>query len=93
MQIKMNAISALSLLVCGAALATPAGAQTDHGVPHLRKQGTATQLIVDGKPYLALAGELTNNAATSLPMMEPIWPKLVADQPEYRARRHLLGAV
>ena len=43
------------------------------------KQGAATQLVVDGKPYLALAGELTNNAATSLPMMEPIWPMLVAD--------------
>jgi hypothetical protein len=75
---KMNAISALGLLVCGAALAISAGAQTNNGVPHLRKQGAATQLIVDGKPFLALAGELTNNAATSLPMMEPIWPKLVA---------------
>jgi hypothetical protein len=64
--------------VCGAALTISAGAQTDNGAPHLRKQGAATQLIVDGKPFLALAGELTNNAATSLPMMEPIWPKLVA---------------
>ena len=78
MRMKMNAISALGLLVCGAALAISAGAQTNNGVPHLRKQGAATQLIVDGKPFLALAGELTNNAATSLPMMEPIWPKLVA---------------
>lgn len=78
-KLRMNAITALGLFVCGAGLAAPAGAQTDHGVPHLRKQGTATQLIVDGKPYLALAGELTNNAATSLPMMEPIWPMLVAD--------------
>jgi len=79
MKMTMNAMSALGLLVCGAALTIPAGAQTENGVPHLRKQGTATQLIVDGKPYLALAGELTNNAATSLPMMEPIWPMLVAD--------------
>ena len=78
MRMKMNAISALSLLVCVAAATISAGAQTDNGVPHLRKQGAAAQLIVDGKPYLALAGELTNNAATSLPMMEPIWPKLVA---------------
>jgi hypothetical protein len=78
MKVKLNAISALGLLVCGVALTIPAGAQTENGVPHLRKQGTATQLIVDGKPFLALAGELTNNAATSLPMMEPIWPKLVA---------------
>jgi hypothetical protein len=44
----------------------------------LRKQGTATQLIVDGKPFLALAGELLNNSATNLEYMKPIWPKLVA---------------
>jgi hypothetical protein len=43
----------------------------------LRKQGTATQLIVDGKPFLALAGELLNNSATSIEHMKPIWPKLV----------------
>jgi hypothetical protein len=43
----------------------------------LRKQGTATQLIVDGKPFLALAGELLNSSATSLEYMKPIWPKLV----------------
>jgi hypothetical protein len=42
----------------------------------LRKQGTATQLIVDGKPFLALAGELLNNSATSIEHMKPIWPKL-----------------
>jgi hypothetical protein len=75
---KMNAISALGLLVWAIALTISAGAQTDDGVPHLRKQGAATQLVVDGKPFLALAGELTNNAATSLPMMEPVCPKIVA---------------
>jgi hypothetical protein len=42
----------------------------------LRKQGTATQLIVDGKPFLALAGELLNDSATSLEHMKPIWPQL-----------------
>ncbi|MGD0366160.1 MAG: DUF5597 domain-containing protein [Acidobacteriaceae bacterium] len=74
---KMNAVFTLGWLVCDAALTLWAAAQTDNGVPHLREQGAATQLIVDGKPFLALAGELTNNAATSLPMMEPIWPKLI----------------
>jgi hypothetical protein len=54
------------------------GAQDTAGVPHLRKQGNATQLIVDGKPYLAMGGELSNNAATSLENMDTIWPKLVA---------------
>ena len=46
-------------------------------IPHLQKQGTATQLIVDGKPFLALAGELLNNSATGVEHMKPIWPKLV----------------
>jgi hypothetical protein len=41
----------------------------------LRKQGTATQLIVDGKPFLALAGELLNSSATSLEYMKPLWPE------------------
>src|SRR5208282_5847920 len=43
-------------------------------IPHLRTQGTATQLIVDG---LALAGELGNNSATSIEYMKPVWAKLV----------------
>ena len=45
--------------------------------PHLAKQGTATQLIVDGEPFLILGGELGNSAATTLESMEPIWPRLV----------------
>jgi hypothetical protein len=48
--------------------------------PHLRKQGTATQLIVDGKPFLALTGELGNNTATSLENMQPLWAKLVSGE-------------
>jgi hypothetical protein len=47
-------------------------------IPHLQKQGTATQLIVDGKPFLALAGEVRNNSATSVEFLKPAWPKLVA---------------
>jgi hypothetical protein len=52
-----------------------AGAQTNPA-PHLEKRGRVTQLIVDGKPFLALAGELGNSTATSLENMRPIWPKL-----------------
>jgi hypothetical protein len=44
----------------------------------LRKQGTATQLIVDGKPFLVLGGELSNNGPTSVEYMKPAWPKFVA---------------
>jgi hypothetical protein len=57
-------------------------AQTSGGasaaIPHLQKQGTATQLIVDGKPFLMLAGELRNSSGSSLEYLKPIWPKLAA---------------
>ncbi|MGA2278512.1 MAG: hypothetical protein ABSG00_13005, partial [Terracidiphilus sp.] len=68
----------LSLALLSAALlAISAPAQTDPGIPHLRQQGTAKQLIVDGKPFLIVSGELSNNAATSLESLKPVWPKLV----------------
>ena len=35
-------------------------------------------MIVDGKPFLALTGELGNNTATSMENMQPIWPRLLA---------------
>jgi hypothetical protein len=65
-------------LACAMLIALQGYAQTDNGLPHLRKQGTATQLMVDGKPFLALAGELGNNTATSLENMKPVWPRLVS---------------
>ena len=61
-----------------ALLATSAQSQTVSTIPHLEKQGTATQLVVDGKPFLALAAELHNSSASSLEYMKPLWPKLVA---------------
>ena len=66
-------------LVCSMALAAGQGwAQTTPGMPRLQKQGTATQLTVDGKPFLALTGELGNNAATSVEHTKSIWPRLKA---------------
>ncbi len=64
-------------------LLLPAGAQnrSDNeisGIPHLSRQGTATQLIVDGKPLLMLAGELGNSSSSNLEYMKPLWPKLVS---------------
>jgi beta-galactosidase GanA len=46
-------------------------------VPMLRKQGTATQLIVGGKPFLIRGGELGNSSASSLEYMKPVWERLV----------------
>jgi len=48
----------------------------DGGIPYLRKKGTATQLIVDGEPFIMLGGELHNSSSSSLKYMEPIWPRL-----------------
>jgi hypothetical protein len=46
--------------------------------PHLRRQGTATQLIVNGRPFLVRGGELGNSSSSSLEYMRPVWPKLAA---------------
>ena len=46
--------------------------------PFLKKQGNATQLIVDGKPFIMLGGELGNSTASTSINMEPVWPKLKA---------------
>lgn len=48
------------------------------GLPHLERRGSATQLIVDGKPYLVLAGELHNSSSSSVEYMKPVWPRLTA---------------
>ena len=46
--------------------------------PHLEKRGAVTQLIVDGKPFLMLSGELHNSSSSNLEYMKPFWPKLAA---------------
>lgn len=79
----------LLLLCCGAlASISTANAQqkTNHesanppnaGIPHLQKKGTATQLIVGGRPFIMLAGEIHNSSASNLEYMEPVWKKLVS---------------
>ena len=44
--------------------------------PQLKRTGTATQLVVNGKPFLVLGGELHNSTASSLYYVHRIWPKL-----------------
>jgi len=65
----MNKYIALCMLLLGLNL----NAQS---LPKLQKQGTATQLIVDGKPYLMLAGELHNSSCSNVEYMESIWPRM-----------------
>lgn len=65
-------------LVLACLSAQPLHAQQS-SAPHLEKRGATTQLIVDGKPYLMLSGELFNSSSSSLDYMKPIWPKLAAE--------------
>ena len=69
------------LSACAALLAlvvTTASAQTKpaSSIPRLEKRGTVTQLIVDGKPWLSLAGELGNNTASTVENVRPYWENL-----------------
>lgn len=75
---RSGRMTLVGCFVLACAFTLSISAQTLSGIPHLRKQGTATQLIVNGKPFMALGGELSNNAGTSIPMMKPLWPRLVA---------------
>ncbi|WP_347301993.1 DUF5597 domain-containing protein [Croceibacterium sp. TMG7-5b_MA50] len=53
-----------------------AHAQAD--LPRLERRGEATQLIVDGAPYLILGGETANSSTSDLTYMETVWPRLKA---------------
>ncbi len=46
--------------------------------PYLHKQGSATQLIVNDKPFLVIGGELHNSSSSTIEYMRPIWERLVA---------------
>jgi len=50
--------------------------QSAGAMPRLVKNGQSTQLMVDGRPYLILGGELGNSSASDMGYMKPIWPKL-----------------
>ena len=50
--------------------------QKQKEIPHLKKMGNATQLIVDGKPFLVLGGELQNSSSSSREYMKKFWPQL-----------------
>jgi beta-galactosidase GanA len=63
----------------GAAAGLPTASPPGQGValPHLAKQGTATQLVVDGAPFLILGGE-TGNSSGEAAYLRPFWPALRA---------------
>ena len=63
------------LFLAALLLALPAAAED---IPRLERRGEATQLIIDGQPFLILGGELGNSEASSREAMRAHWPKLRA---------------
>ena len=69
-----HTLAALCALAVFGIATAPASAAAP--VPHLRQQGTASQLIVDDQPFLVLGGELHNSSASHLPYLQRLWPAL-----------------
>ncbi len=46
-------------------------------IPQLRHNGKTTQLIVDGKPFIMVSGELHNSSSSTISYLETLWPKLI----------------
>lgn len=69
MKVRVHLLRTSSVL--WALLLAAFGAHADE-LPTIRDR----QLLVDGKPYLAIGGELHNSSASSRAYMEPVWDKL-----------------
>jgi hypothetical protein len=67
----------LAAISVGLLLAMPVPA-AEQSIPHLRQKGGVTQLMVDGKPFVMLAGELHNSSASGVEYMRTMWPHLKA---------------
>ena len=65
---------AAALLACGCTQKAKEPTQTEP--PHLEKRGSATQLIVQGEPWLVLGCELGNSTSSSRDYLSPYWQKL-----------------
>ncbi|HBQ82852.1 MAG TPA: beta-galactosidase, partial [Bacteroidales bacterium] len=45
-------------------------------IPYLEKHGTAARLVVDGKPFLMISGELHNSTCGGFEYMRPVWKRM-----------------
>ena len=63
-------------LALGLAFQAHAAERAPADIPHLAPHGSTQQLVVDGKPFLVLGGELSNSAASSADYLSHLWPGL-----------------
>jgi beta-galactosidase GanA len=75
---KITKLSTLLFLIVACVCSIPSAYAQVSSLPRVSKEDAATQLIVDGKPFLILGGELHNSSSSSLDYMQPIWPRLAA---------------
>lgn len=75
---RIGPVAWLLVAVLGSGLTSSACAANAMAMPHLEKRHGATQLVVDGKPFLMRGGELENSSASSLPYLHALWPKFAA---------------
>ncbi|HMB94518.1 MAG TPA: DUF5597 domain-containing protein [Tepidisphaeraceae bacterium] len=73
---KIHAIlfGILSCLLAAAVGCSQAAIPND--IPRLEKRGGTVQMMVDGKPFLMLSGELGNSSSSSVAYMKNVWPIL-----------------
>jgi len=69
---KLLSILCCAFVGCLASVAAQRSASPE--IPHLRKQGQPPNLIVDGKPFLVLAGRVDQQQRQpASSTMKPIW--------------------
>ena len=54
----------------------PISAYPSLSLPRLRRREGCVDLIVDGEPFIALAGEVHNSSASDLEYMEQVWDRM-----------------
>ena len=75
---KKTLFFSIALLLLAVSCTPPTKEESSKHIqpPYLEKHGDVTQLIVEGKPFLALACELGNSTASSRQYLSPYWKKL-----------------
>ena len=63
------------LLACAIGL-IPASVSTSADIPHMEKRDGMTKLIVNGRPFICVAGELANSSSTDAEAMKLAFPRL-----------------
>lgn len=68
----------ISILLFSFLILSLSKGNTQNNIPHLKKNGATTQLMVNNEPFLMIAGEVHNSSASTIEYMKPLFPKLKA---------------